>query len=256
MDEMRLLPDKERAHLRRRFQARPVGHLHPAQSFESLPLSYPSCRTLDLWLVEPLQRALQFFRMSPQGKLRLMPPKHFQMELAKPRIVGQSCFLRRYLASAIHSKEILRQHNPPFQFFGSAVLATAEVHHSSVIPITMPCCSSFVEHLLIGFEECFRLHVGIPIQNKFCMGFLWNDDNTIIIKTSECYGNRRCDTEMIGSIILLVGIKLRRKDNFRKDMRHLYSLLRRRNRGMMSSRPLRPVAGIIAMPTSRKRHLH
>ena len=49
----------------------------------------------------------------PQRKVRLMPPVHFQVELAFPGVVGQAGFRRRIVPGVLDGGEVLRQHDAP-----------------------------------------------------------------------------------------------------------------------------------------------
>ena len=119
IDEVRLLPNQVTPHIRRRFCRIRRCHLHPPYAVESLTsgnlTSHLSGR------LKPEQGAFQNLRMSPQSKLRLMPPDHLQMELTEPGVISQPCLLRRGVATVVHSKQVLRQHHPPFQLTGTGI---------------------------------------------------------------------------------------------------------------------------------------
>jgi hypothetical protein len=52
----------------------------------------------------------------PQREMRLVPPVHFQVELAFPRVVSQASFRRWMLSGVLDGGEVLRQHDAAFEF--------------------------------------------------------------------------------------------------------------------------------------------
>ena len=67
-----------------------------------------------------------------------VPPVHFQVELAEPTVLHEACFLRRHRARALDGRQILREHDPPFQFLPARVLAFREVHGAAAEPEFRP----------------------------------------------------------------------------------------------------------------------
>ena len=76
--------------------------------------------------------------MAPQGELCLMPQYHLEMELAEPRVVGETRFLRRCVAGILNGHEILAEHDAPLQFAGPRVGTFREVDDAALVPVPMP----------------------------------------------------------------------------------------------------------------------
>ena len=78
-----------------------------------------------------------------------MPPGHLQVRSAEPRVVGEARFLWWHIVGTVDIGEILREHYPPLQFFGSWVGAVAEINEGGLVPVAVP---EFLVGLLEGGE--------------------------------------------------------------------------------------------------------
>ena len=82
IDKMRLLPNQETAYIRWSFRSAGIGHFHPTHSVESLTAGYLTGNRFDRFV--PAECTVQQFGMPPKCLPSLMPPYHFEVELAKP----------------------------------------------------------------------------------------------------------------------------------------------------------------------------
>ena len=148
---MWLLPDEERAGVRRGL-ARPwVGHLHPACSLEALALgNLLSDGESDV--IVPFEHISHHFRTTPQCEVDHVPPRHLQMGTTEPRIVRQSRLLRGHVVGAVHLREVLREHHAALQFLGTRVGALREVDDGAVVPPAVPSADDALE-LLVEIER-------------------------------------------------------------------------------------------------------
>ena len=150
---MWLLPDEETAHLRGGFLARGVGHLHPTHTLKAL--SHGNLAGYGFYALIPAQRAVQHRGVIPKWKPGLVPPYHLHVELAEPRVVGQSRLLGWRTGGTLNGQQPLTQHDAALQFLGALVLAVREIDGSPLRPELLPVLGTFrlnIEHSL------FTLH--------------------------------------------------------------------------------------------------
>ena len=142
VDKMRLLPNEETTHFRRSLLGAWIGHLHPTQALKTLSPS----NLASLWscFEIPVEGMFQEFRMSPKGKLCLVPPMHLQMEFSKPGVIGKTGFLWWSVTGTVHRQQILTEHNASLQFSGSRVLALWEVYDATFLPVFPPVVFSLL----------------------------------------------------------------------------------------------------------------
>ena len=67
-----------------------------------------------------------------------MPSVHFQMELAVPTIADQTRLLGWPRPSTLYGGQILREHDPTFQFVGSGIRTIREIYHGPSAPERPP----------------------------------------------------------------------------------------------------------------------
>ncbi len=143
---MRLLPDEKRPDRRRRFRAAGAGHLRPARAGVALLLRRAFCAWQNFLVVT--KRFFQQWQSVPQCEMRLVPPVHFEMKLAFPRIVSQPGFLRRILAGVLNRGEVLRQNDAAFEFKPARVFAAGQINRAAGAPEIVP--------VFLGIFFCLR----------------------------------------------------------------------------------------------------
>ena len=173
IDDVRLLPYKEGAHIRGSLATPGVSHLHPPYAFEPLALSDAAGDRLHALI--PGKSALQQVLVSPKGKLGLMPPYHFHMRASVPRIISQAGLLGRIAATAVDGKKILAEHHPTLQFRGPGVGASAEVHYPAfvpeLVPISLGCITRNKDIGTLHTQRAFKAELGaerpaVPLRHK------------------------------------------------------------------------------------------
>ena len=85
-----------------------------------------------------------------------MPPNHFHMELAKPRIISKPCFLWRSRTCTLNCKQVLTQNNTTLQFFCSRIGTEREISYSTFIPEVIPIFG----RSLLRFSKCNSRSLG------------------------------------------------------------------------------------------------
>ena len=134
---MWLLPDEERAGIRRSLACPGVGHLHPADALEALSLGY----LLGLGVgdgVVPVEDGGDGLRTVPQGEVHQVPPGHFQVRTAEPGVVGEAGLLRWQGVGTVHLRQVLGEHDAALQFLGARVGTLAEVDDGALLPPAVP----------------------------------------------------------------------------------------------------------------------
>ena len=162
IDKVRLLPNKETAYIGRSLYTARIGHLHPTDTVEALATGYFAGN--GLYGLIPAQCTVKQFGMSPKSLPGLMPPNHFQMELAKPGVVSQTRFLRRRSSGRLDGKQILAQQDTAFQFRSTRIRTMREIDSRTVFPesgpIAVTCGSGFSirgQRLVTGVNARFAL---------------------------------------------------------------------------------------------------
>ena len=236
---MRLLPNQVAADIRRSLDRTRVGHLHPTDALEALPLS--NLTSIRFSLVVPGERPLQLIGMLPEGKPGLMPIDHLEVELAEPGVVGQTSLLRWCLASALSSKEILAQNNTPLQFLSSWVLTMTKVDSCAIVPELTP------RKFASGSSLCER--------RQFVRLFVFREQDSHSERLTRLSWSQQKEVRLLGS----------RKDSLAlpRYMNKVNSLVNRtlEQGRRLSSRDnlsrvsisVLPVAGVVAVSASRVR---
>ena len=137
IDVVGLLPDEERARVRRCFASPGIGHLHPANALEALSLGNLAGFGVGHGVV-PLEHLLYGLRAIPKSEVDHVPPGHLQMRAAEPSVVGEACFLWRQVVGAVHLRQVLREHHTALQFLGTRVGALREVYDAAFLPPAVP----------------------------------------------------------------------------------------------------------------------
>ena len=104
------------------------------------------------------------------------------MEFAEPRVVGQSCLLRRCAGGALDGQQPLAQHYATLQFLGSLVLAVRKIDNTSCLPELLPIScrpvgngsKRFFRQFFPAFQELTakRQLVAFGLQHPVVLPFL------------------------------------------------------------------------------------
>ena len=169
VENMRLLPNKERTHFRRRFGSRRIGHLHPTNTLKTLTLCNFTSHIFSLEI--PIQARNQEFVAVPKSEVNTMPPVHFQVIFSKPTVVGKSRFLRRIHTCTLDGGKILRQHHATFQFEGTFILTQRKIDGTAIFPERLPIIRSQRFNCLNFSLFCQRRSNFYKFSGKIDFGF-------------------------------------------------------------------------------------
>ena len=120
IDIVRLLPDEETTRVRRCLASPGVSHLHPADALESLTFCNLAGYGIGCGVI-PVEDGGNRLRTAPKGEIDQMPPRHFEVRTAKPRVVGQTSFLRGYVVGAVDLCKVLGKYDATLQLFGARI---------------------------------------------------------------------------------------------------------------------------------------
>ena len=86
----------------------------------------------------PGEAALQQAGPPPQREVAGVPVVHFEVELAVPAVAREAGLLRRKRPRALDRREVLREHDAPFQLGGAQVPAPGQLEAAALLPEPLP----------------------------------------------------------------------------------------------------------------------
>ena len=148
VDVVGLLPDEERASVRRGLARPGISHLHPAESLEALTTRYLLGYGISHTVI-PSEHLLDELRTVPEGEVDGVPPRHLQMGATEPGVIGEACLLRRHAVGAVDLGEVLGENDTAFQLMGAGIGAGREVDDGTLLPPAVPGLEDSTQLLVV-----------------------------------------------------------------------------------------------------------